>query len=204
MALSLAIGLRCNPESAIFKYHMPLGCVAAWFLLVRVALGFCGAPLSRWRAMFHSPRVTIRYFLAALRGRTDEPQGLNPGTAVFAPLLFIGVIATIATGFIAEWVEVAHGPLAWALAILIGFHLLGLLWHALRHRAATPLAMIHGQRSHLHQAESATSRRWTAGVLVLAVGAFLAWSVWHGFEPDLGEWRIPAIGEVSFPLIQKG
>ncbi len=204
LTLTLLIGFRCDPQGELFKFHIPLGCLAAWFLLVRAGLGFFGCPLSRWAAMCHSPATSARYLVTVFRGGTKEPPGLNPGTALFAPLLFAGLIGALITGYVADWGEEAHEPFAWGLTGLIGVHLLGLFWHAIRHRALTPLAMIHGKRSDLHPTLEAATTRRLVGSIVAGLSAFLAWTIWTGFDPALCVWHIPGVGDISFPLVQKG
>jgi cytochrome b len=206
-ALSLTAGLvlafRHPPGSEWFSYHMPLGLLAGWFAAVRLVLGFCGCALSRWRAALHPPRIFVRYFCALLRGRNDEPAGLNPGTALFAPALLLVFVGLMASGFVQDWVEAWHEPLAWVALGLVASHLLGLALHAWRHRAPTPLAMIHGRRLALAGVAPAAMRRgW--GVALAAASLLLAAQVWRGFDSATSTLALPLLPEVQFPVVQKG
>jgi cytochrome b len=207
-ALSLAaawwIAFRHDPESETFKYHLPLGCLAAWFAAVRLGLGLVGSPLSRWRRWFHPPRVIVGYFRAVAAGRAEDPPGVNPGTLLYAPLLWISVGLLVVTGWTADWVETWHGWIAWLAVGLITVHLLGLALHAWRHRGLTPLAMVHGRRAAPAEGDLAPSARVGPGVVLVLVSAALAITVWLGFDPVTCVWRVLPGLEISFPLIQKG
>lgn len=203
ISTSLVIAFRFDPESAIFKYHMLLGVLAAWFLAVRIVLGFCGGAQSRWRFFLHPPRRVLRYFADVFRWRTDNHVGLNPGTALFAPAAYLALVALIVTGFDADWVVSWHGVLSWGMIGLIAAHLLGLTLHALRHREMTPLAMIHGKQS--ANAVSAPVQNNVAwGVALLALSLLFVGLMGRFFDPNTSSLRIPFLPEIEFPLIQKG
>ncbi|WP_414664467.1 cytochrome b/b6 domain-containing protein [Horticoccus sp. 23ND18S-11] len=203
LSASLVIAFRFDPEASVFKYHMLLGVLAAWFLALRILLGFFGCAQSRWPAFFHGPRRILRYLVDVLRWRTDTHPGINPGTALFAPAAYLVLVALIVSGFDADWVVSWHGPLSWAMIGLIAAHLLGLSLHALRHRELTPLAMIHGRRSVTAAAAPAKSRvAW--GVVLIALSALLVGLMGRGFDPGTSTLRIPFLPEIEFPLIQKG
>jgi cytochrome b len=203
LGVTLYLAYGFDPESDPFKYHLPVGCLAGWFLAVRIALGWVGSAPLRWRTFFHSPRSTVRYFAEVLRWRSSPHSGNNPGTSWFAIALYLGVVGMLVTGFEADWAETWHGRLGWAALGLIGVHLLGLTLHALRSRALTPLEMIHGRRR--GQADDGLrSSNWRGGLVLLALSAGLAWLVVGRFDPVLSELRVPLAGTVQFPVIQRG
>ncbi len=203
LSTSLILAFRFHPESDVFKYHMVVGLLAAWFLAIRIVIGFCGSPQSRWAACVHPPRRIARYFANVVRGRTDEYKGLNPGTALFALAVYLTSVALLVTGFDADWVETWHGWLAWGAVGLIGAHLLGLTLHALRHREMTPLAMIHGKQAASSVVAPALSNpAW--GVAMLALSLLVAGLAIGGFDPSLSLLGLPFLPEIELPMIQKG
>ena len=145
LTAALVLGFQFDPESSWFRWHIPAAYLAVWFLGVRILLGFAGSRYMRWATFFHSPRSTVRYLGSVLRGERDTAVGLNPGSAAFAAGIYACLAALIYSGFEGDLVETWHGRLACAAVGLIGLHLAGLLLHALRHRAPTPLAMVHGR-----------------------------------------------------------
>lgn len=204
MGAALWIGFRHDPRGELFKYHMPLGALALWFLAIRIVLGFCGGPLSRWRSFMHHPRITLRYFAGVARWRSEEPAGLNPGTSLFATAVYLAAAALVVTGFVADWVETWHARIAWATVALIVCHLAGLALHAARNRSLTFLAMIHGRRTDAHPGTDAARARIAAGLALLAASLLLAWLVWRGFDVDTSILRLPGLPELEFQLVQKG
>lgn len=208
LALSLStawgIAFRHDPESEIFKYHLPIGSLALWFAGVRLVLALVGSPLSRWRRWHHPPRVIVAYFRAVAAGRPEEPPGVNPGTLLYAPLLWGAVGLLVVTGWTADWVEAWHGRIAWTMVGLVAVHLLGLALHAGRHRAATPLAMVHGRRDGAAEGDRAPSARIVAGLVLIVLSVGLAATIGWGFDPLTCVWHVLPGVEIAFPLIQKG
>ena len=200
---ALVIGLRCDPASEIFKYHILLGVVAAWFLLIRIGLGFGGCRRARWRAFFHPPGRTLRYFADVFRWRALEPDGINPGTSLFAAAVYLVLSGLILTGFDADWVERWHGWLAYGLIGLIACHLSGLMLHALRHRAWSPLAMLHGKWPLRTNLEPDSAHR-AGGVALFVLSGLVTWLLFRYFDPSTAVLGVPFLPEVNFPLIQKG
>jgi len=200
---SLALGLGFNPENPVFKHHFLAGVMALWFLAVRIVLGFSGCRRARWRSLFHLPHRTLQYFVDVARWRAGDHDGLNPGTALFALLVYLGVIGLIVTGFDPDWVETWHRRLAYGVLGLIAFHLAGLALHAWRHRVWSPLAMIHGKWP-AQVAVEPSGVRWRAGVGVLVLSGAVTWVVVRCFDLETSLLRIPGLPEIGFPLIQKG
>jgi cytochrome b len=203
LSASLFLGLYFDPESAIFQYHMPLGLLAGWFMALRLALGFSGSRLTRWPAFFHTPARTLRYFSNVLRGRADDAGPLNPGSAHFALGIYLCLGGVIATGFIADWLEPWHGHLADGIIVLIACHLAGLTLHALRHRACTPLAMIHGRAPDSVDVTPAPARR-VLGFALLCASGLVTWLVFRHYDSATSTLALPFLPAIDFPLIQKG
>ena len=203
LTASLVIGLRCDPESAVFPYHMLLGFIAVWFIVVRLVLGFIGSRHALWSSFFHGPTQTLRYIGNVIRWRKDEASGPNAGSALFAQAIYLATLALIWTGFVPDWVESWHGWLAYAALALIGVHLLGLSLHALCHRAMTPLAMIHG-RGIGRETDALPNSQRVAGVILWIISGLLVWCVFARFDSNTNTLRLPLLPEIELPLMQKG
>lgn len=200
---SLLIGFCWDPRSDVFMYHVLLGLVTAWFLVVRIVLGFCGCPSARWTAFFPAPRRMLRYFAEVFTWRTDQLGGLNPGTALFAAAIYLALVGLVVTGFDAEWAAQWHGRLAWVVVGLITCHLLGLMLHSLRHRALTALAMVHGKGQ--GRADGAVARENRAvGIALLVLGVLVTWMMFRCFDPATSVLKLPFVPAIDLPIIQKG
>jgi cytochrome b561 len=200
---ALWLGYDADPEGNLFKAHMLCGILACWFLLVRILLGFFGGRYLRWSGLFFGVRATLAYLLDVLAWRTADFAGLNPGSAAFALAIYTATPVLVWTGFVLELAESWHGWLSLGSAVLIAVHLLGLLLHALRHREATPLAMIHGkvrgiERDTLPDHSALTGR--VLAVISLALGCLL----FLCFDFGSATLELPFLPEFGFPAMQKG
>ena len=203
LTAALVLGFQFDPESSWFRWHIPAAYLAVWFLGVRILLGFAGSRYMRWATFFHSPRSTVRYLGSVLRGERDTAVGLNPGSAAFAAGIYACLAALIYSGFEGDLVETWHGRLACAAVGLIGLHLAGLLLHALRHRAPTPLAMVHG-RAAGRLPEGLANTHAGAGLLLLLLSGLVLWLLVGYYDEANGVIAIPGLPEIPVPAIQKG
>lgn len=203
LTVSLWLGFRTDPESAVFKYHILAGVLAGWFLAVRVVLGFVGSRTMRWSAFFKAMTQIREYAGSVFSWRPLYHVGLNAGSALFAAALYLVVLAVVYTGFVADWVETWHGRLAYACIALITAHLLGLLIHALRHRELSPLAMVHGM-GRGKAGDGLSTPRAVAGWILIGLGLGVAWLLSHYFDETTSVLKVPYLPEISFPVIQKG
>ena len=200
---ALLLGFYTDPESHAFKVHMLCGILSCWFLAVRILLGFFGGRYLRWNGFFYGVRATMKYFADALRWRKVDFVGLNPGSAAFAAAIYISALALVCTGFVLELAESWHSWIAWASGFLIGAHLLGLALHALRHRAVTPLAMIHG-KVRGGGSEGLPHNAWQVGVALAALSMGLSWVLFWYFDFESATLSVPFIPDIGFPIMQKG
>lgn len=203
LTISLWLGFRTDPESAVFKYHILAGIMACWFLAARIVLGFVGSRPMRWSAFFEAMTQIREYAGSVIAWRPTDHVGLNAGSSVFALALYLAVVAVVCTGFVADWVETWHGRLAYGCIALIAVHLLGLSAHALRQRELSPLAMVHGMRRGKTTHGLATPRS-AAGWFLIGLGLGVAWLLMHYFDEPTSVLKIPYLPEVCFPVIQKG
>jgi len=200
---ALWLGYDADPEGNLFKAHMLCGVLACWFLFVRILLGFFGGRYLRLSGLFFGLRVTVSYFRDVLAWRAAGFIGLNPGSAAFALAIYILTPVLVWTGFVLELAESFHGWLSLGAAVLIGVHLFGLLLHALRHREATPLAMIHGrvrgiEGDTLHDDSALT------GVVLALLSIALGCLLFLCFDFGSATLELPFVPEVGFPAMQKG
>jgi hypothetical protein len=200
---ALFFGFYTDPESDAFKLHMLCGLASCWFVFVRILLGFFGGRFLRWTDCFYRFSDTARYLVDALRWRRVEFAGLNPGSAAFAAAIYCATPFLVWTGFALELADSWHVWVAWVSVLLIVTHLLGLALHALRHRALTPFAMIHGKVSGV-KGEGLSHNAWPAGVVLAALSLGLGWLMFRCFDFNSATLRLPLIPEIGMPIMQKG
>jgi cytochrome b len=197
------LGNSFDPEGDLFKYHMPLGLLAGFFVVARIVFGIVGSRHVRWTRFFFTPFHTARYLFDAIRFRSRGYAGINPGTSLVALGMYVVVGAVIYTGFAAEYVEAWHGWLADTLLWLVGLHLAGLAVHTLGHRDWLALSMITGRKSG-PAADGLPRENWLGGWLFLVLCLALAAAGYLGFDVNECVLMIPGLPPIYLPLVQKG
>jgi cytochrome b len=197
------LGNSFDPEGDVFKYHMPLGLLAGFFVAVRVVFGIVGSRHARWTRFFFTPWHTVRYLFDAVRFRSRAYAGINPGTSLVALGMYLAVAAVIYTGFAADYVEIWHGWLADSLLWLVGLHLAGLFVHTLGHRDWLALSMITGRKVG-DAADGLPRENWIGGWLFLGLCIALAAALYFGFDKNECVLKIPGLPPLYLPLVQKG
>jgi cytochrome b len=141
--------------SAIGFTHQGAGYVALAVVLVRIAWGFGTSRYARFAQFVRGPRATLAYTRAVAARREPRHLGHNPLGAWMVLALMGCVIGLALTGWLYttdrffgdETVDVIHQVLAWALLVLIGMHLAGVIFTSLRHRENLVRAMFDGKKS---------------------------------------------------------
>jgi len=180
-----------------FPYHMLLGLALAFMVLLRLVWGFVGTRHARFAAFPVAPRTVFGYLRDALRGSSARYAGHNPGAAAAALAILFLVLALAATGLLmgqgVEAAEEIHGPLAWALLVVIVGHVAGILNHTRQHKEAIALSMVDGKKEAGPAAAIPRARPLAALVFVVLVGL---WSggLFTGFDAATSRVTLPLVG----------
>lgn len=134
--------------------HLAAGYGIAALLVLRMVWGFVGPRHARFADFVRGPRAVRGYIADMLRLKARRHLGHNPaGGAMVVALL--GMLAAIAlSGHLmttdafwgAEWMEELHEALVHATVVLIGLHVLGVLFASLEHGENLVRAMIDGRK----------------------------------------------------------
>jgi cytochrome b len=203
LCTALVVGFWCDPEGPWFRWHIFAAYFAVWFLGVRILLGFLGSRYLLWSRLFQSSRNLRGYFASVFLWKREPGVGLNPASALFAVAIYGCLVALIYSGFVADLVETWHGWLAYVAVGLIAVHLGGLSLHALRHRALTPLAMVHGRVVGRYP-EGLASTNARAGVALFVLSVCALWVLLGCYDEPNAVIAIPGLPEIPVPTIQKG
>jgi hypothetical protein len=128
---------------------------------------------------------------------------LNPASAAFALAIYGCLVGLIYSGLEADFVETWHGRLAYGSLCLIAMHLAGLSLHALRHRALTPLAMVHG-RVVGRPGDGLKSTGAAAGLILFLLSLCVVWLLLGCYDGPNAVIAIPGMPEIPVPFVQKG
>lgn len=197
LTAALAIGFLADDDSAIFQLHMLFGLVAAFALVLRLVLGIAGSRYNRFTAMPLNPLELAKYLLGTFTGKARRYIGHNPGCAAAAILMFALVPLLVASGagWLGETGAELHEPFAIALGGVIGAHLVGIIWHSVRHKEALAVSMVTGRKQGPEEDGLTTSRPGWA-MAILAGGIAWIGALFANHDPRAETVRLPVIGTV--------
>ena len=167
-------------------------------LAFRLVWGFIGPRYARFSSFVHSPVAAFRYLRDEMRGRAPRYVGHNPAGswAVFG-LLILGV-ATGVTGYLnfneqgGESMEDLHEAFANAWLVLVGLHILGVVFSSVMQRENLVRSMITGFKRGVAEDTEPRNARGVGLAMVAAILGFWGWTANSGggapgADPGQGE-----------------
>ncbi len=137
------------------SWHVWLGYVAVFWLVIRFIWGFIGKGAARWSDFFPTPSTLGLHLRALIKGEEYHRMGHSPLGAVVMILMMSCILFLGITGFMMqeidyfwgeEWVEDLHAVIANTLLALVLIHLLAALSESYRLKENLPLSMLTGRR----------------------------------------------------------
>ena len=188
---ALVIGLGLGEDHAWFGYHAWSAMVAAGTLALRVVWGFAGSRHARFSGWNWRPSGLAGYVRSLLRSASVPPYaGHNPVASWVMLGMLVLVGALVGTGLAGG--DDPHEALAVALAVFIGLHLAGLLWHGLRYRENIARAMIDGRKIADDGAAIPHSSPKAGWLVVLLLAVWIVVLV-RGYDHAEGTLRLPLL-----------
>lgn len=199
---AFVVALSSSEHSPAFMIHMLLGLVLAFAIALRTIWGLVGSRPSRFGSFLYSPAALFRYVREVTSGRDRPTPGHNPGSSYAIYAMMLLPLGLVAAGLLKtmgqDWAEEFHAVLAYGMVAMVGLHLLGLMWHARRHRDGIALAMVNGRRP-ASEAEAISSQHaWAGALFVLLVGGW-GMALSRGFDASTRQVVLPLTG-TSLPL----
>jgi cytochrome b len=194
-----AIAQFSGEHSTWFPVHMLLGIILGTVVLLRVMWGFVGSRYARFDELLFTPGTLWKYIQGAIARTAPRYVGHNPGSsyAILAMLLLVGVVVT--TGLLmsnaVEEAEEVHAIAAYVLLAVVVLHVLGVVWHTIRHRENITLSMITGRREG-QPADAIGSSRPLAALAFVALVGFLAVGLFRNYDQANSQTKLPFIGTV--------
>jgi cytochrome b len=195
LTAAMGIGFLVDDDAPLFQLHMIFGIIALFLLTIRLIMGVVGSRYSRFSSFPVHPREVAGYMMSAVVSKTKRYAGNNPGSALAAVLMFLLVPALFVsgTGYGGGEVGDLHESFAWALLVVVGLHLAGLVWHTIRHRENISLAMVSGRKQgRVEDGISSHHAIWGL-VITLLAGAWIA-ALIASHNPRTGTVEVPGMG----------
>lgn len=194
-AFGLAVFVRRRDPN--FVIHELLGLVVGFMILLRIIWGFMDSGYSRFKSFMFGPKTLVEYVRGALMGSEKRHVGHNPGSsyAIFAMLLlpFILVVSGLLMPFEKGVFKELHELAAFAMIIVVGVHIVGVVWHTIRHKELIALSMIDGKKQG-DPSEAIPSSRPLVGIAFLVLSAICATIVFRAYDPATRQLTCPLSG----------
>ncbi len=187
--------------------HTRLGLALLAVVIFRVVWGFTGTTHARFRDFVRGPHTIIKSFRNMLRGQPDHVIGHNPvGAVMVIALLVLMVLVTLSGVVVAlgpEWsgplaisegvadaVKEVHEFCAWAIPVLVVFHVAGVVISSVLEKQNLIKGMVTGFKS-----APADTRLEAPRPLARAAG--FATAVLSGLGVALLLWLVIPIGKAA-------
>ena len=192
---SMAVAFLVDHDLEFFRYHMLLGLIAGFLLLLRVVLFLVGTAPIRISAAFGALGRLPQYIANLFSRSPKRGGGHNPLAWVVYILMFVAVLSLVMTGvfMVNHTIEEIHEVLGWVVLGLVGAHVLGMLFHALRFRENIAASMITGRKEAPAEAALSGSRP-VLGVVILILSLAFAIQLFQNYEPGAAAVRLPWVG----------
>jgi cytochrome b len=184
------IGKTVDDESLTFSYHMMAGIMLSALVILRLIWGFVGSRYARFQSFPLHPKELIQYFQDLFKGGAKRFTGHNPasswaGLAMLFLALGLGVTGYLMVNGYKESLEDIHEVLSTVFVLVAVAHVVGIIFHTIRHKDPIGLSMIHGSKQVDQVTEQGISNSHSfVGVLLVLILGYLAFSISKGFDPQ--------------------
>lgn len=172
-AVAYVIAVTVSDESSLFTLHIMAGLTIGFILVLRIIWGFVGTTYARFSSFELHPIELIRYFKDAVVSKTKNYFGHNPASSYAAIIMFICAAGLTITGVMmtggseSDFYEETHELLANIFLITVIAHVVGIIYHQVKHRDSLWSSMFDGKKIALPEKVGITnSKRW-AGILFI-------------------------------------
>ena len=161
-----------------------------------VLWGFIGSRYARFGSFAFGPSDVLAYLKGTVSGEGKRYVGHNPGSSVaiwamLALTLGLGVSGSFMSTN--EVLEEVHEILAYALLVVVITHVLGVLWHMLRHRENLAASMVTGYKEG-EPTSAIPSVHPLAAAIFLALTAVWAGLLMQGYDGATRTVTLPVLG----------
>lgn len=204
-AAAFSIAQFTSDKDPLFHVHALLGLVIGLMVVLRTIWGFAGSRYARFSSFLFSPKDLIGYMRDAFSSKGKRYIGHNPGSgyAVFAMLVLLsGIVATGLLSQAGKIFEELHEFFVYAMLAVVSAHVLGVIWHTIRHKENIAFSMVTGTKEGV-QDQGIISARPLAGFIFLLLTGLWTAGLFNGYDPNSRQTTLPVFG-TSIKLGESG
>ncbi len=188
--IAFVIGKTVDDESRLFSYHMIAGLGIAFLLVLRLVWGLIGSRSARFSSFRLNPIELIQYFKDAVFSKTRSYLGHNPASSYAAMVMFACAMGLAFTGILmvtggeSDFLEEVHELLVNIFLVTVILHLVGIVFHSLKHRDSLWSSMLDGKKDTSSDTPGISSNRPAA--LIIFVILFASWTgyMFTNYDPS--------------------
>ena len=196
-AAAYLIAKLLGEDAPSFPYHAMIGLTLGLLVVLRVVWGLVGTRWARFSGLALDPRALLSYMASVVSGRGRHYVGHNPATSVTLLLMFAAVLGLAWTGIQMgqgnEAFEDIHGLLANGMLALVGMHVLGVMFHTLRHRDGIVMGMVDGRKA-VNAVDAIRGPAIPAALTGVILVGFFFGSLLSDYDSAAQATRIPILG----------
>jgi cytochrome b len=150
----IAVAVALFTHGGLLSAHRIAGYLVLALTVARIIHGFGAHRYARFANFVPGPTRLVRYLQAMTRGTERRYIGLNPAGGAMVVVLLVLLLLISLTGVVIDtpgWrdhrpLQMIHSVASDVLMLLIGVHLLGVLYASYRHRENLIAAMFSGKK----------------------------------------------------------
>lgn len=172
-----------DDDSPLYPYHMLMGLVMAFLVLLRILWGLIGSRYARFSSFILSPRELLNYFKGLFLFANKRYPGHNPASSWVGIVMMALSLGLAISGLLMsqkiykEVIEEFHELFANLFLVTALAHIAGIIFHTLSKKDPIALSMINGKKNIENSEGLALKSSYkTVGVIfILLVGSFSFW-----------------------------
>lgn len=176
---AFVIAKTIDDDSPVYPLHMLFGLTLLLLVALRIVWGVTGTHYAKFSSFSLNPKKLVYYFQSLVLSKSEANLGHNPASS-WAALFMIACVPVLAfTGYLMvqgvnkDFYEEVHELTATLFAITVLAHVLGVIFHSIRHRDQIALSMISGTKVQVPgQSGIANSHAFVGAIFVLIIGLF--------------------------------
>lgn len=186
------IAKALDDESAVYGYHMILGMIMAFAVLLRIIWGVIGSEHAQFKSFALDPKELISYIKSAVKSQTKKYVGHNPGSSYAAIFMFACSILLVISGYnmvVKNYkyiFEEVHEIVAHLFLLLSIAHILGIALHTVKHKEIIGLSMLNGNKE-VEEDQQKVSNHLVAGIIYILLIAGVATTLVKNYNLTTGE-----------------
>jgi cytochrome b len=170
---SFIIAETVDDDNPLFNYHMIAGLTMVFLLILRLIWGFIGTTYARFSSYKLNPVELIQYVKDTVYTKTKRYLSHNPASSYAAIIMFICTIGLAITGILMtggsrnDFYEEVHEVLANLFLITVVAHLVGIIFHHIKHKDSLWFSMLDGKKKVIPGEHGIASTKPIAGILFI-------------------------------------